>query len=338
VLPALSLPAPAAADDTLSVIYGAAPQLFDALDLVAIGADFFKDEHLNVERDHVASASLCAQLVATGKADVCSMSVEPVLQGYEKGVRLQFFLARAVSYSYLLAVLDDSPIRTLADFKGADLGEINAGSTAELSANSMLSGAGLKMTDYSYIPVGNGPAGLDALLNKRVAGLAFGYSEITTYEVIGHVKFRLFRDPILKDIANVGYAATPATIATKGDLLQRYSRAIAKAALFIRENPAAAARLYLELQVGGGRVTPGALETTTQSLTLLKDYLPAADPSNPRIGYLSPRGLELYSRYLVDAGMAHQVVPGSAVVTDQFIGFANDFDHRAVTALAKGMK
>jgi NitT/TauT family transport system substrate-binding protein len=335
LLLAVAVPRPAPADDSLSIIFGGAPGLFDALDLVAQGAGFFNDEHLNLTTEHTTSASTCAQLVATGKADVCSMSVEPVLTGYEKGLRLQFFLARAARYSYVLGVLPDSPIRTLEDFKGKVIGEQNIGSAAEVPANSMLAGAGLAKSDYSFVPVGIGAQALDAFVNKRVDALAFG-SDIVTFEVAGRVTPRVFVHPILKDIANVGYAATPATIAAKADVLKRYSRAIVESALFIRENPAVSARFLL--QGHGEKITPEALQNTTLELTLLKDYLPAADPSSKRIGYLPPRGLELYSSYLVQYGFAHQVVPGSAVATDAFIPFANDFDHQALIARARAMR
>jgi NitT/TauT family transport system substrate-binding protein len=328
---------PAAADDSLSVIFGSAPNIFDALDLVAQGAGFFSEEHLNVVRDHVANAPTCAQLVATGKGDVCSMAIEPLLEGYEKGLRLQLFLARSAQYSTVLGVPLDSQIRTLADFKGTNIGEPTIGSAAEVATKSMLAGAGLGKSDYSFLPVGTGASGLNALDNKRVSGLAVAYAEFVGYEVVANRQFRFFRHPLLLDVPNTGYAATPATIQAKGDLLKRYARAIVKAALFIRTSPAAAARLYLQLQVGGGNASGTALQNATRELTLLGDYLPAADPSNKRIGYFPVRGIELYSKVLTDYGITTQIVPGAAVVTDEFIEFANDFDHRAVTALAKRM-
>jgi hypothetical protein len=142
----------------------------------------------------------------------------------------------------------------------------------------------------------------------------------------------------LSDIGNVGYAALPATIQTKADVLRRFSRAIVEASLFIRTNPAASARFYLQLQEGGGgKYTPQQLADMTRYITLIQDYLPAADPADKRIGYLSPQGIEVYSKLLTDFGITSQVVPGSAIVTDQFIGFANDFNHQAVIALAKSM-
>jgi NitT/TauT family transport system substrate-binding protein len=335
LLSSLAVSRPALADDTtLSIIAGApTPGIFDTLELIAAGAGFYRDEHLTVTKDYASSAGTATQLVANGKADVASVSVEPVLLGYEKGIRLQFFLSRQARYSYALAVLSDSPIRTLADFKGTTLGENNAGSAAEVATRSMLSGVGLRSSDYAFVQTGSGAAGLNAVLTKRVDGLAFPYIELALYQVVGHATFRYFRHPILKDIGNVGYAAAPATIQAKADAMRRFCRAIVKASLFVRVNPAAAARLYL--QGSGQRVTADAIASTTQLYRLLQNDFPAADASNPRIGYLSPQALQLYSTYLTQYGMTHAVVPGTTLATDQFIPFANDFDHQALENYAR---
>jgi NitT/TauT family transport system substrate-binding protein len=232
-----------------------------------------------------------------------------------------------------MAVLSDSPVRTLADFGGINLGETNAGGAAEVAAASMLAGAGLKSSEYSFVPIGTGSQGLTAILAKKVDGVAFPLLEIVRDEVVGNVTFRVFRHPILKDIGNVGFAATPATIAAKADVLKRFCRAIVEAAIFVRANPQAAARLYL--QGSGQRVTDEAVQQTTRIYQLMQNDLLASDTSDRRIGSMSPKDLELYSRYLVDYGFAHQVVPGAAVVTDQFVDYANDFDHQALAKYAK---
>jgi hypothetical protein len=95
--------------------------------------------------------------------------------------------------------------------------------------------------------------------------------------------------------------------------------------------------LYLQLQVGGAKVTEDAVQRLTRYFVLIQGDLPAGDPSDKRIGYVSPQGLGLISQLLTDYGITQQVVAGSAIVTDQFIPFANDFDHKAVIALAKRM-
>jgi NitT/TauT family transport system substrate-binding protein len=327
---------PAAADDALSVIDGAGtPGFYDLLEFVADGAGFYKEAHLAVTKNYAGSAASAAQLVAAGKIDVTSLSVEPLLIGYSKGLRLQYFFSRQSRYSYLLAVVADSPIRTLADFKGKQIGEPTTGSPVELVAKSLLSGAGLKSTDYSFVPIGYGGTNLQAVLSKKVDGVSDTYSNLITNQVRAGVTYRVFRDPILDDISNVGYVALPSTIASRGDVLKRFARALAKAAIFVQTNPQAAARLYL--QGAGEKVTSQSLADTTRIITLFKGDLPGGDPSSHRIGAVSPTGMALLSADLVADGFAESPVPGAAVATNQFIPYANDFDRKTVQALARSM-
>ncbi len=330
------LPPAASADDTLTVIGGSNPTgFFEVLDHVAEHAGFFKAEHLTVEKQYAGTSGACAQLVATGKGDICSLATEPVFQGYEHGLRLQLFLSRDPWFEWVLGVLDDSPIRTLADFKGTTLGEINTGSASEFATQAMLSGAGLRKSDVSYIPIGFGAQAVAALTSKRVAGAAFPYPELMIYEVNAHLKFRFFWNPILKDIGDVAYAATPAVIQTKADALRRFSRAIVEAAILIRENPQLAARYFLE----GAQIKPTdeALANETRLLMLAQDQLPGIAPESTKIGYIPLLGTDVYAKFLNANGLTSAVVPASAVVTNQFIPYANDFDHKAFIARVKAM-
>jgi NitT/TauT family transport system substrate-binding protein len=327
---------PVYADDTLSVVAGAPTTgFYDLLEDVAAAAGFYKEAHLDVTKNYAGGASAAAQLVASGKIDVCTLSAEPVLEGYEKGLRLRYFLSRQSTYSYVLAVPADSSIRTLADFKGKQIAEPTPASPVEVVVDSLLGGAGLKRSDYSFAPVGYGAANLQALVSKRVDGTSDIYSNLVTNEVKAHVAYRIFRDPILDTIANVGYAALPATIDAKADVLQRFARAIDKAAVFVRADPQAAARIYLK--ASGERVTDDALADTTRIITLVESELPGADPSSRRIGSVPASGLELYSRELVQYGFATQVVPAATVATNRFIAYANDFDRKPVQALAHSL-
>jgi NitT/TauT family transport system substrate-binding protein len=327
---------PASADDTMSIVTGAATTgLFDLIEDVAQGAGFYKEAHLNVIKEYSAGSGTAAQLVGSGKADVCVLAFDPILSGYDKGLHLQAFLSRQSRYSYVLAVLADSPIRTLSDLKGKTIGEPIFGGATEALMRSILSGAGLKPSDYSIIAIGYAAANLEAVVSHRVDATVDIVSNLITNEMMAHVAYRIFRDPVLDSIPNVGWAATPATIETKSDMLARFSRAIVKAAVFVRADPQAAARIFL--QVSGQKVTSDLLASTTHNVTLLEGELPAADPANRRIGLVSPSGLQLYSSYLVQYGFMRQPIAGNAIATDRFIAYANDFDHAPVVALAHKM-
>ncbi len=332
----LGAPKPAVADEDLTLIAGAQQTaFFEILEYVAEDAGFFKEQHLHVDVQFAGNPGSAAQLVASGKGDVCSISTEPIIQGYDKGLRLQAFFSRDPQYLWVLAVPANSPIHTLADFKGTTLGEYSPGSPAEISTNAMLQGAGLKKSDVSYLVIGSGAQAISALNEGKVAAAAFPYPELAIYEANAGQKYRFFWNPLLKDIGDVAFAARPDTIQTKADALRRFSRAIAEAAVLIRENPQVAARYFL--QSAGVKPTDEAMANEVRLLEISQDQLPAANPASKTIGLMSELGMSVYAKWMADNGMSAHVVPAPAIVTDQFIPYANDFDHRALIAKAKAM-
>jgi len=325
---------PALADDALSVVRdGKTPPLMNALNLIAEGAGFYKDEHLKVS-SILSNGSLdAAQICSSGKGDICPIGIEPLVTRYDDGIRLKMFLARASKFGYVIGVPEDSPIRTLADFRGKKIGvHSTTGASGVVAAQSALSVAGLKPTDYELVTIGFEDQALGALASGKVAAAALPLYELIPFMVAG-TKLRILRHPTLADVANAGYAAAPSVIAAKGDALKRFSRAIVKASLLVRYNPAAAARALL---AADGKPIGGAdLLRKTAELTVWEDDLPAADPNNKRIGAISMTGMQAYIQLLTDTGVTKTAIPASQVVTDQFIEYANDFDHKSVEQYAK---
>jgi NitT/TauT family transport system substrate-binding protein len=342
VIAAAALAQPAFADDALIVSGNSSPQsIYAVVDDTALFGGFFKEEHLDVTIQYknrpgqVATALAGSQFVASGAADVATTTLEPVLQNYGTGLHLQAFFARDPQYEFVLAVLEDSPIKTLADFKGAKIGEITAHGTSEI-LTAALAGAGVKRSDFTYVPIGQGESAIAALAAKKVDGAAFPFVELASYEVKAHLKFRYLWDPLTKDISDASYSATPATIAAKPELLARFARAIVKASIVVRENPKVAARYFL--QGSGIPITEQSLRDETALLELIKDQLPGVDPLSKKIGAISLRGVDVYSKYLFDNGVTTQIVPASILATNRFIAAANDFDHKAFIARAKALR
>jgi NitT/TauT family transport system substrate-binding protein len=332
----LVLPRPAAADDALTVVGGStATGFFEVLDLVAQQAGFFKEQHLVVDKQYSGNSSVAAQLVASGKADIGSFAIEPILSGYEKGLHLTAFFSRDPHYFQVLAVLEGSPIKTLADFKGTTIGEYTVGSAAEVPANSELAGAGVRRSDYSYIPIGAGAQAISAMNSGKVAGAAFPYPELATYEAFAGQKYRYFWHPLLKDIGDDAFVASPATIQNKPDVLRRFCRAIVEAAILVRENPNLAAKYFVA--GSGGKLTSDEVAKYGRLLAISQSMLAGYDPTSMRIGEMPLRGIEVLTKFMYDNGLTTQVVPASAIVTNQFIDAANAFNHQAFIAQAKQM-
>jgi NitT/TauT family transport system substrate-binding protein len=337
VLGALAAPQTAAADDTLTLVSGAFPTAFpEVLNAVAERAGFYRDEHLNVITQYAGgAATLAVQAVGSGKGDIAGVGTEPIIQGYEKGVRLMAFFSRNPHLQQVLGVLDSSPIRTLADFKGATIGQLALGQPGTIYTSVMLAGAGLKKDDYSFVAIGNGPQAIQAITSKRVDAVAFPEPELRTYEVAAHLKFRYYYQPILKDISDVSFVAAPATIAAKADAFRRFCRAIVKASILTRVNPPLAARYFVE--ASGLKVTDEAIANERHLLEISQDMLPAGDPSSRRIGEVSIRGMQVLDNFMYDNAMTSIRVPATAIATNQFIDFANDFDRAAFIAKVKAM-
>jgi NitT/TauT family transport system substrate-binding protein len=334
---ALCLPCPAAADETITLVSGAFPTAFpEVLNAVADRAGFYKAEHLNVITQYTTgSATLAVQSLGVGRGDIGSVGIEPIIQGYEHGVRLVEFLTRNPHLQQVLAVLDSSPIHTLADFKGATIGQLALGQPGTIYTSVMLAGAGLKSGDYSFVAIGSGAQAIQALTTKRVDAVAFPMPELKNYEQAAHLKFRFFFQTTLSDISDDGFVASPETIQTKADALRGFSRAIVEASILTRVNPMLAAKYFVE--ASGLKVTDDAIANEAHLFEISTDMLPGADPLSKDIGDVQPLGLQVLTNFMYDNGMTSVRVPLSAIVTTQFEGYANDFDHKAFIERVKAM-
>jgi NitT/TauT family transport system substrate-binding protein len=326
---------PALADDALSFLLGGTtPPLMNSLNLIADGAGFYKDEHLKVTTTVVQDTSAALKLCASGQADICPMGVEPAITQYGQGVHLKMFLTRASKFGYVIVVLDGSPIKTLADFKGKSIGvhALNVGSSASLATQSSLAAAGVTPADYSLVAIGMTDSAATALTSGRVDAAALPLYELIPY-LVGGMKLRIFHHSTLENSANAGYLAAPSVLASKHDAIQRFSRAIVKASLLIHDHPDAAGRALLTAL--HQPFTAADVQRKTAEFTVWQNDLPASDPDSRRIATPSMTGMQAYIQLLKNAGAITTPVQASDVVTDEFSAFANDFDHKAIENFAK---
>ena len=326
---------PAIADDTLVVVKdGKTPPLMNTLNLVAEGAGFYKEEHLKVTTVASDGPVDARRMCSSGQGDICPVGMEPLVAPPPAGgVQLKMFLSRMSKFGYVVGVPENSSIRTMADLKGKKIGvHSSTGTSATFASTSALTAAGLKTGDYELVTIGLDADALGALTSGKVDAAALPFYEMLPF-IVGGAKLRIFRHPTLGEVPNSGYAAAPAVIESKRDALQHFSRAIVKAAVMIRYNPAAAARAMLAAD--GKPFGDAELKRKTAELTAWEEDLPAADPNNKRIGEISMSGTQAYIKLMAEAGAVKTAVPASQVLTDEFIGYANDFDRKALEKFAK---
>jgi len=325
----------ARADDSLSLVLGRTPELMNTLNLTAQGAGFYKEEHLRVTVSRVKSSLDAQQACSSGQFDICPIGIEPLITNYDKGVRLKMFLTRAAKFTYVYAVLDDSPIRSLADLKGKNIGVHSSdGASATAATESGLKVAGVEPYEYKLVTIGKDNDAIEALVSGKVDAAALPYYEFIPYIIAGR-KLRIFPHPALENVTNSGYAISPAVLATKGGPVKRFSRAIVKSALLIRYNPQAAGRAILIAL--DKPFNDADLNRKTAELIAWEAYLPAGDPDSNRIGALGPEGIQDYIELMKSAAVVANPPPATALVTNEFVGPANDFDHAAFEKYAKSL-
>ena len=125
---------------------------------------YFKAEGLEVEISDFAGGSRALQAVVGGSADVVSGAYEHTINLQSKGQKFQAFVlqgrAPAISMGISLKTLPN--YKTLADLKGKKIGISAPGSSTNMVANLILSRAGIKAADVSFIGVGTAAGALTA--------------------------------------------------------------------------------------------------------------------------------------------------------------------------------
>ncbi len=118
---------------------------------------FLEKQGLDVEFVKFADVNAPTRALASGAIDVAfGTSAAGALSIAADGVPIKIFLATQLA-EVQFAVLENSPIKTLAEFKGKKIGMSPPGSATHALAVALLEGNyGLKPADYSVVP-GNEP-------------------------------------------------------------------------------------------------------------------------------------------------------------------------------------
>jgi putative hydroxymethylpyrimidine transport system substrate-binding protein len=143
---------PAAAGDKLTVLLDWFVNPDHAPLIIAAEKGYFADAGLEVEMIPPADPSAPPRLVAAGQGDI-AISYQPnlYLQVAEKLPLVRFGTIVSTPLNALV-VLDESPIRTMADLKGKTIG-FSVGGFEDALLKMMLSEAGLDLSDVELVNI-----------------------------------------------------------------------------------------------------------------------------------------------------------------------------------------
>lgn len=151
---------------------------------------YFKAEGLEVEISDFAGGSRALQAVVGGSADVVSGAYEHTINMQAKGQKFQAFVMQGRAPAIAMGISPKTLPRykALADLKGKKIGISAPGSSTNMVANLILSRAGLKTTDVSFIGVGTAAGALSAFRNGQIDAMCNVDPVMTMLEQKGEIR------------------------------------------------------------------------------------------------------------------------------------------------------
>ena len=216
-LAAASLGAPALAADPkpekskLGIAVGGKASFYYLPLTIAEQLGYFKAEGLEVEISDFAGGARALQAVVGGSADVVSGAYEHTINLQNKGQMFQAFVlqGRAPQIALGVSAKTMAHYKTVADLKGKKIGVTAPGSSTNMMANLVLSRAGIKASDVSFIGVGTSAGALTALRSGQIDAICNIDPVMTMLEQKGDVRV-VFDTRTLKGTREVFGGAMPA--------------------------------------------------------------------------------------------------------------------------------
>jgi NitT/TauT family transport system substrate-binding protein len=315
------------------------PDLSNILNLIAEQAGFFKEEGLQVDVRFSTGGPLATQITAAGGADVGQVTQEPVIEGYDKGIRGKIFYTQFTRLIYHIAVPADSAIQSIADLKDKKIGVSNMASASLVVARSALRHHKVPIEGDTFRPVGVGDGAVAALRTGQVQALSMWTAAYASMMRAG-IPFRFLYHPTVAEIGSGGFFAADKTLAEKRDSLIKFARAQAKATVFILESPETTLRIYWKANPAGrsGGTDEEAMKRGLLEMSALRPLYSTEKHADKRYGLADMAGIQTYIDLFRDEGVIARSILAKELVTNEFVDQVNDFDQAKVRALARNWK
>ena len=151
---------------------------------------YFKAEGLDVVIDDFAGGSKALQAVVGGTADVCSGAFEHTIALQSKGQFYESFVLQGRAPQIVVGVSTRTMAhyRNLNDLRGKKIGVSVPGSSTNMVANLVLSRAGIRPTEVSYVGVGTGAGALTAMRAGEIDAISDVDPVMTMLEQKGDIR------------------------------------------------------------------------------------------------------------------------------------------------------
>lgn len=151
---------------------------------------YFKAEGLDVEISDFAGGSRALQALLGGSADIVSGAYEHTInmQSRNQFIESIVLMGRAPQIALGVSTKSMPTYRSVSDLRGKKIGVSAPGSSTNMVASMVLSRAGLKASDVSFVGVGTSAGALTALRSGQIDAMSNTDPVMTMLEQKGDVK------------------------------------------------------------------------------------------------------------------------------------------------------
>ena len=173
----------------VAIAVGGKPAFYYLPLTIAEQLGYFKAEGLDVEISDFAGGARALQSLVGGSADVVSGAYEHTINMQSKNQFIRAFVlqGRAPQIAVGVSTRAMPNYRSLADLKGRKIGISAPGSSTNMVANLVLSRAGIKASDVSFVGVGTSAGALAALRSGQIDAMSNTDPGMTMLEQKGEV-------------------------------------------------------------------------------------------------------------------------------------------------------
>ena len=302
---------------------------------------YYREEGLTVEFIPLGPNTVVLEQLASKRIDFGTAAPSFQIPIVAKGDPLPGvnFFEFAYPFKYALAVKPDSAIKSFADLKGKNVGIGSFGLTDFPVIKAVLKAGGFDPEkDVTITAVGEGVTGGQALQRGAVDAY-FHYD--TGFGSIEAAGIAMRYVPLPPDIPMIGgfyLQARPETLTAQRARAVGLARAVAKGQIFMRENPEAAAYVFLQMFP---EAAPKAMPLKQQLKAVMAPMVKRAqlfasyDKSITKWGYIKPEEWNEEVKFL---GLADKVKDTSQFFTNALIDDINAFDADKIRKQAREFK
>jgi NitT/TauT family transport system substrate-binding protein len=297
---------------------------------------YYREGGLKAEYLPLGSVAAAMAALSDGRVEFAAMPASNVIElaarGNVSGVTA--FYEMTYPFKYGVAVLPDSPLKSLTELKGKTIGVSNFGTSEYVMGQALLRDAGIDpKANAQWLAVGEGVTAGIALKQQRIAAYIYWDTGFGRIEAAGiPLRFLPIANP--PEVGGIFIFCRADYLKKHRDIAIAVGKAVAKTSLFIQTNPRAAAYAYIKQFPSAAPKVASAEKQVDAVVVPIKWRMPLYRSKNPA---LHKWGAISTTEWNATAAFLNQTKAGdlSRLYTNELVDTINKFDESAVVKEAK---